>query len=55
MVDAEVHGEVLDIFWTGFCLTVEEGCYGYFFTAELGGDLFEGDLLFGFGFEEGYG
>lgn len=45
--------KVLDIFGGGLGLAVEDGCHCDFVAAEFLRDLLKGELLLGFGFEEG--
>lgn len=49
---AEDLGELLEVFWRGSRLSVEERCYGDFGASELFGDCLEGETFCGLGLEE---
>ena len=55
MFDAQDRGQLLDILGGGLRLAVEDGGDGDFVTPDLLGDVGEGELLGGFGGEEGVG
>ena len=55
VLDAQDRGELLDILGRGLRLPVEDGGHGDFVAAELLRDVGEGELLRGFGSEEGVG
>jgi len=54
VVDVEKGGKRLDVGFRSLGLAVEDGCGGDFGTADFLADGFEGEVLFLFGFEEGW-
>ncbi len=55
MVDSKVVGEILDIFWGGLGLSIEQGSCGDLVSANLFGDGLKGHLLLRFRLEQGNG
>ena len=53
MVNAQNGRELLDIFWGGLSLTVEDAGNGDFVAPQLLANFFESKTFGGFGFEKG--